>query len=292
MEFDVEVEFAAEATRQVTGGPDALGDDAIDTEMAFVAPPAAAKDSRLAKVPTLPSFPDPLRVVIDPGHGGRDPGAQSVDGTWEKDIVLEVAHELALRTRKRLDVDVVLTRHGDETVSLDDRAAFTTGLDSIFISVHGNACPQSWVEGVQTFYPEGGTFGLQSRRLAHLVHHRVVKAIDRGYGPVHDGGVRPRELAVLKRSEAPSLLVEAAYLSNPVDRQRLDDTDYRSAFVDGVIDGIADYLSGVPAPDQLMVERDPPLHAHRDVHRVPDPRYDPYDDPYRIKVAPASFSAR
>jgi N-acetylmuramoyl-L-alanine amidase len=224
--------------------------------LAFVDAPPAAGNKQYASIPPGPAFPDRVRVVIDPGHGGRDPGAQSIDGTWEKDIVLEVARELARRTRKRLDVDVVLTRTGDETVSIDDRAAFATGQDSLFVSVHGNACPESWVHGVQTFYPAGGNFGPQSRRLARLVHHRIVTAIDQGYGPVHDGGVRPRGLAVLERSSAPSLLVEAAYLSNPADRRRLDDAGYRSALVDGIVDGIADYLSGVPEPTRLLARRD------------------------------------
>jgi N-acetylmuramoyl-L-alanine amidase len=224
--------------------------------LAFVDAPPAAGNEKLAKIPSVPIFPDRVRVVIDPGHGGRDPGAQSIDGTWEKNIVLEVARELARRTRKRLDVDVVLTRTGDETVSIDERAAYASGQDSLFVSVHGNACPESWVQGVQTFYPEGGNFGPQSRRLARLVHHRIVAAIDQGYGPVRDGGVRARDLAVLERSKAPSLLVEAAYLSNPSDRRRLDDASYRSALVDGIVDGIADYLSGVPEPTRLLARRD------------------------------------
>jgi N-acetylmuramoyl-L-alanine amidase len=194
-----------------------------------------------------PPFSEPLRVVIDPGHGGRDPGAQSVDGAWEKDIVLGLSQFLADRVRNRLGLFVELTRHGDETVPIHVRAEQAMGAE-LLVSVHANAHPKPWVQGVQTFYMAGGNHGAESRRLAQLVHRRVVSAIGLEYGPVGDGGVRDRELGLLRMSTAPSLLIEAAYLSNAADRRRLDDPVYRMAVTDGVIDGIADFLTGLPAP--------------------------------------------
>ena len=221
----------------------------------------ARENSEDAALHVGPPFSAPVSIVIDPGHGGSDPGAQSVDGRWEKDIVLDVARELALRIRKRLEVAVLLTREGDETLSMAERAALARGSESLFISVHANTFSKPSMGGIQTFYAAGERYGLTSRRLARLVHHRVLTAIDGSYGSVRDGGVRSRRLAVLRRVPAPALLFEAAYISNPVDSCRLADSDYRDATVEGIIDGIADFLSGVPDPESVVAGRRPGLPA-------------------------------
>jgi N-acetylmuramoyl-L-alanine amidase len=233
---------ATPGTPRVTDAPGAAGkpDAVID-------PPLAKGSRKPGAIAAGPPFPEPLRVVIDPGHGGRDPGAQSVDGAWEKDIVLGLSQFLADRVRSRLGIAVELTRHGDETVPIHLRAAQATGA-KLLLSVHANAHPKPWVQGVQTFYMDAGRHGTESRRLAELVHRRVVSAIGLEYGPVGDGGVRERDLGLLRMSTAPSLLLETAYLSNLADRRRLDDPLYRMAVTDGIIDGIADFLSGLPPP--------------------------------------------
>jgi N-acetylmuramoyl-L-alanine amidase len=239
-------------TRRTTTRPRPEPVEEMELRAVAWEPDAREKHGIETALPDPPTFSALPRVVIDPGHGGRDPGARSVDGVWEKDIVLELSRELAIRTRLRLGVEVVLTRNGDHTMSMAERVAYAAGDGSLFVSIHANAVPQSYVEGVQTFYPMSGDFGDDSRRLAQLVHHRIVTGIDASYGPVQDGGVRGRELAVLQRSRAPSLLVETAYLSNPIDWKRLNDTRYRDALIDGIIDGIADYLSGVGPPEQKV----------------------------------------
>ena len=217
--------------------------------------PVAKEPPKPGAIAAGPPFSEPLRVVIDPGHGGRDPGAQSVDGAWEKDIVLGLSQFLADRVRSRLGLAVELTRHGDETVPIHVRAEQAAGAE-LLVSVHANAHPKPWVQGVQTFFYVGtGQPGGESRRLAQLVHRRVVSAIGLEYGPVGDGGVRERDLGLLRMSSAPSLLLEAAYLSNPADRRRLDDPVYRMAVTDGVIDGIADFLTGLPAPRKPLIAR-------------------------------------
>jgi len=217
-----------------------------------------------------PTFLAPIVIVIDPGHGGRDPGARGVDGVWEKDIVLDVARDLAHRLRERLEATVVLTRESDETLSLAQRAALARGHASLFVSLHANTSPQPWMHGIQTFYTAAGPYSPDSRRLARLVHHRVLSAINGSYGPVRDGGVRPRRLAVLRHAGAPALLFEAAYLSNPADRRRLSDSSYRDATVAGLADGIFDFLSGVPGPGDVFALPAWEIPA-KDHHAASDP---------------------
>jgi N-acetylmuramoyl-L-alanine amidase len=221
----------------------------------------ARENSKNAILHVGPPFSAPVYIVIDPGHGGNDPGAQSVDGRWEKDIVLDLARELALRIRKRLEVAVVLTREGDETLSMAERVAYARGNESLFISVHANTFSKPSMGGVQTFYAAGGRYGVESRRLARLVHDRVLTAINGSYGSVRDGGVRSRRLAVLRRVLAPALLFETAYISNPVDSCRLADSNYRDATVDGIVDGIADFLSDVPEPESVVAGSRPGVPA-------------------------------
>ncbi len=92
-------------------------------------------------------------IVIDPGHGGRDPGAVAVDGVYEKDIVLSIANRLARRLETELEVSVVQTRSSDQFVSLRERGRLATqNGGKLFISIHANTNPDSRVSGVETYF--------------------------------------------------------------------------------------------------------------------------------------------
>jgi N-acetylmuramoyl-L-alanine amidase len=234
--------------------------------------PSEPGDEQDAMIQLAPTFFHPVRIVIDPGHGGNDPGARSVEDTWEKDIVLGVAQELALRIRERLGVTVVLTRDSDETLSIAQRVARGGGDAALFLSLHANTSPRRWMRGVETFYSASGRYGPESQRLSHLVHRRVVEAIDTDYGSVRDGGVKKRGFGVLRRAGAPAILLEAAYISNPIDLARLADSSYRDATINGIVDGIADFLSGVPYPEVEVTRRkrkSPDRDLHVASHRTP-----------------------
>src|SRR5262249_5926865 len=106
------------------------------------------RDPATAKPATPPAL---RKIVIDPGHGGKDPGAIGVDGIAEKDIVLGVARRLADKL-KALGIDVVLTRKDDRFIPLEERTAIANGENAdLFISLHVNASPYSEARGVETY---------------------------------------------------------------------------------------------------------------------------------------------
>ena len=128
-------------------------------EVATRAEPVSQKSIALAKKADLPAAAAGLRkIVLDPGHGGRDPGAIGAGGVAEKDIVFSVAKRLARKLRGELGVQVILTRHDDRFVPLEDRAALANseGAD-LFISLHVNASPNSEARGIETYYLDNTT---------------------------------------------------------------------------------------------------------------------------------------
>lgn len=230
-------------------------------------------------------------VILDPGHGGKDPGAKAWTGEYEKDIVLDLAERVARRLRKGGDIDVVMTRSGDSYVPLADRrdASRRWGAD-VFVSLHANASPRSGVRGIETYYrsrsdgpstetggdretrrlarlENGGkqgrgsssaTAGLretstssaaplldrraESLKLARLVQGELVQRLGMRYETVHDLGVKEGPFFVLGENAAPSVLVEAAFLTHREEGLRMRSEVYREQIADGVARGIQAFL--------------------------------------------------
>ena len=193
-------------------------------------------------------------AVIDPGHGGKDPGAIGVDGVLEKDVNLKLAKLLARRLRAR-SFRVVLTREDDRYLNLEERTviAESAGGD-VFVSLHTNASRIRATRGLEIYYldrnherhsldvaaRENGIHpaqvdGLQralarlrvseasgySRRLAQQVHEDVVSGLGSTYGGVPDLGVKKGPFYVLFMSSMPSILIESGFLTNRRDARLL-----------------------------------------------------------------------
>jgi N-acetylmuramoyl-L-alanine amidase len=122
-----------------------------------VAAPAAPE---VVAVPAKTAGSEPVapaagrfKIVIDPGHGGKDPGARGIGGTQEKDVVLAIARDLARRLRANPEIDVVLTREDDRFVSLEERTALANAAGAdLFLSVHANANPHRSLRGIEVYY--------------------------------------------------------------------------------------------------------------------------------------------
>jgi N-acetylmuramoyl-L-alanine amidase len=218
------------------------------------------------------------RVVLDPGHGGHDPGATGLGGLKEKDVALDVAHRAAPLIARELGLDTLLTRDGDDYVALDERVAKANAFTAdLFISIHCNASESSESHGVMSFVLDvskdqlgeriaarensasqaavqdfaAGVDGLldattarTSRHFAGLLQRASVSSLNSHYQGVFDGGVRPAGFFVLAGAHMPAVLFETSFISNPTEELRLDSERYRQRLADGIVNAIRAYRDG------------------------------------------------
>jgi N-acetylmuramoyl-L-alanine amidase len=213
------------------------------------APPPVAKAPRPARVVPEPS---PPVVVLDAGHGGRDPGAAGIGGVLEKDVALAFAKQVADRLHARLPVAVFMTRTDDSFIPLERR--IDVPLDAtVFLSLHANACSDASVSGIEVFYgggrlrPAGGAAHDSAAPSAALLGRRIEEALRAKLGIVR-GTARPGSFRVLDRNPAPSALVEIAYLTDPADAERAQSDRYQALFADALVDGVAAFLRDSAPP--------------------------------------------
>ena len=187
-----------------------------------------------AGLPTVPR--GRFKVVIDPGHGGPDPGAVGIGGLRETDVVLDVALQVAQLLQSR-GVQVLLTRTSEVDVDLPPRVALanSSGAD-LFLSLHANALSMDRpdVNGIETFFFETSA----SRALAASVQQQVV-AVSPG-SP--DRGVRQARFFVIRRTVMPSSLLEMGFVTGNLDAPRLADPAHRRRLALAVAAGILQAL--------------------------------------------------
>jgi len=178
-----------------------------------------------------------VKVFIDAGHGGSDPGAVRF-GLNEKDANLDIA----LRLKNKLQAsgfDVVMTRTDDSYYSLDDRVnmANRSGAD-IFLSIHNNAVFAESVHGTETFWCPNGVSG--SSDFAALVQSSLLSEIGRA-----DRGVKTANFRVIKYTTMPAALVECAFLSNPEENNLLKTADFRDKCATGLFNAIKKFAASI-----------------------------------------------
>ena len=227
----------------------------------------------------LPGRPTnrPWRIVLDPGHGGADPGAQGIDGLFEKDVVLAIAQRLKRRLEENSNAKVLLTRETDATRTLAERTAFANANSAdLFISIHTNADRAGELQGIETYTlnnsndratirlakMENGpsvrvgrgdlSFILsdmvqsgkeeESNALAERLHSRVLARLRSRYTDIHNLGVKKGPFYVLVGAYMPCVLVETSFLSHPVEGKRLGTAPYQNEIAEGLYLGILDFL--------------------------------------------------
>ncbi len=192
------------------------------------APKERAFERELAPLPS-----DRPRVIIDPGHGGKDPGTIGIDGFREKDVVLPISLDVA-EILKKQDIDVILTRDTDHFITLEGRTdlANDVGAD-LFVSIHANAINLSRpdVNGLETYYYKSG------RRLAEVIHWSILNGVN-----IDDRGIRRARFFVLRHSTMPAVLVEVGFLTGAVDASRLKDPNHRRQMAEAIARGIVQYI--------------------------------------------------
>ncbi len=221
------------------------------------------------------------KIVLDPGHGGKDPGAMAF-GLKEKDIVLDVAKRLAPVLKKELGCEVVLTRKEDVFISLEERTAIAnTNNADLFISLHINAHTSAKVRGLETYYlnlttnaeamrvaaRENATSTHQmselqdilsdimknskideSSRLAQQVHNSILTEADkRGFTDIKNLGVKQAPFYVLIGAQMPAILIELAFISNEKDVDNLKNQTFLEMLTKEIAEGIRAYVSSTTA---------------------------------------------
>jgi len=180
------------------------------------------------------------RIVIDPGHGGKDPGTNVAVRNYgirlpEKKANLAIARIVAQRLRDR-GAQVVMTRRTDRFISLDDRVAVANRrLTRLFVSIHADYVPDPSKRRFLVLVAKGASAA--SHRAAKLIHRHMAQLGCSGYVRID-----PRNLFVLKNTTCPAVLVETGCLSNRRDAKMLADPAWQGRIADAIADAVAEYL--------------------------------------------------
>jgi len=217
------------------------------------------------------------RIVIDPGHGGRDYGAPGYyKGVHEKKIVLALAKKLARKIRSELGCEVFLTRETDKYLTLEERTAIANTRNAdLFISIHTNSAKDRRAYGFETYFlnlatddeairvaayenatSEKNISDLQtiltdlmqnakineSSRLATYVQNNLYKHMRHSYQKIKNKGVKQAPFYVLLGAQMPAILIESSFISNPRECKRLTNPQYQQKLCEGIVKGIRAYI--------------------------------------------------
>jgi N-acetylmuramoyl-L-alanine amidase len=216
------------------------------------------------------------RIIIDPGHGGKDPGATGPNGVKEKDITLAVSKELAARLHED-GYEIFLTRKDDTFIPLEERTAFANRKKAdLFISVHVNANDKVSLRGVETYFLNLTTDASalkvadrenavssksmsdlqfiikdlmlnarinESSRFASSIQKSIISSLGKAGHTNKDHGVKQAPFYVLMGAQMPSILIETGFITNATESKLLQKKSYQNSIIKGIISGINVYVS-------------------------------------------------
>lgn len=183
----------------------------------------------------LPQVPQGRIVVaLDPGHGGRDPGAVGIGGLQEKQVIFPISQQVATILRQQ-GVEVVMTRNSDIELDLDPRVQIAERADAdLFVSIHANAINLSRpdVNGLETYY-----YSSAGARFARTVHDIVLRTMG-----MRDRRVRQARFYVIRRTSMPAILIEVGFVTGAEDIHNLRDPEWRSRMANAIARGILTHI--------------------------------------------------
>lgn len=235
------------------------------------------------------------RIVIDPGHGGHDPGAIGKNGLEEKEVVLDIAKRLSDMIKKELNIEVILTRESDVFIPLPERTAIANMKEAdLFLSIHANASPNRNARGIETYFLNY-TDEEESNRVAARENavslkrqkeiqresqsdiektfrdlqrdlkrdeslrlaHIVQNSMTGALKPYNTSnlGVKWAFFYVLRGAKMPSILAEVSFISNKEEERRLRDDAYRQKIAQALLSGVKNYISSRTV---VLMKREPP----------------------------------
>ncbi len=218
------------------------------------------------------------KIVIDPGHGGKDPGAPGyLKKIWEKDITLKLAKKLAKKLRDKLKCEVILTRATDKYIALEERTAIAnTKKADLFISLHCNASNNKRLIGFETYFLNLATDDQaitvaarenatskknisdlesilndlmqnakvkESSRLASIVQSSLISNMKKHYSRIKNLGVKQAPFYVLLGARMPAILVETSFISNKAECKRMITDKYQNSICDSITNGVEKYIN-------------------------------------------------
>lgn len=239
--------------------------------------PAEEKQTSAKAAPSAapPARQRQARIVLDPGHGGKDPGAIGRGGLKEKDVTLKISKMLR-ESLKSNGASVIMTRDSDVFIPLEERTAIANSKNAdLFVSVHINSSPRRAASGIETYVLDVArdeeTRKLAAREnstsrkavndlefilndliktaknndslnLASSVHVKLVSRLKQSYKDVRSNGVKGAPFYVLVRTRMPAILVEVSFISNGDEEKRLRTEKYLQEVVEGITAGLLNYL--------------------------------------------------
>lgn len=171
-------------------------------------------------------------VMIDPGHGGKDPGAIGIDGLQEKNVILPISLRIA-KLLEQKGIQAVLTRDSDYFVDLQPRVDLAERANAdLFVSIHANSLPtRPDISGLETYYFDSGS------RLAQTIHNSVLQNTN-----VRDRRVRKARFYVLRKSSMPAVLVEVGFVTGREDSPKLATSAHQNQLAEAIVQGILQYI--------------------------------------------------
>jgi N-acetylmuramoyl-L-alanine amidase len=267
-------------------------DSKIDKKLSESGEVKSAEQDEVKKAPKKSSRV--ITIAIDAGHGGEDPGARGAKGSNEKDITLAIARLLKKKFDAQEDMRAVLTREDDYFVPLGDRVIKARKLKAdLFISIHADSFTNPAAKGSSVFaLSQRGATSAGARYLAKkenqsdliggvslkhkdldlaktLLDLSQTATINDGIklgnsvlsklgeiNDLHSNRVEQAAFAVLKSPDIPSILVETAFISNPEEEKRLNDSAYQDKLVNSILAGVREYLATNPSLIGIQASRD------------------------------------
>ncbi|NJP10577.1 MAG: hypothetical protein HC866_14760 [Leptolyngbyaceae cyanobacterium RU_5_1] len=184
----------------------------------------------------LPSVPKTgIVVVIDPGHGGGDPGAVGIGGLREAETVLDISRQV-VSLLKQQGIQAVLTRQSDQEIELGPRVQFAERANAdVFVSIHANAfdANRTDVNGVETYYHSSA----EGKRLARVIQDNLLQGLG-----ARDRGVKQANFYVIRYTTMPAALVEIGFVTGQEDAARMSSSSGRSQIAEAIARGILQYV--------------------------------------------------
>lgn len=196
-------------------------------------PPSNTTNNSRSSNTSRPPTKSRALVIIDPGHGGKDPGAVGIGSIQEKQIVLSISQQVT-RILEKQGIQVRMTRDSDYFVSLEGRSEMANRLNAdLFVSIHANSAGagKTGVSGYETYYYQNG------RELAQIIHRNIIRRVD-----VRDRKIKQARFFVLRKSNMPSVLLETGFVTGTEDAAKLTNPNFQRQMAEAIAAGIIEYI--------------------------------------------------